>query len=172
MRINGFDALDQSPAATWAARGTMRSQLSPRWCAAGMHPTLTGSQDPAEKQVWCCEHSYLKKALRFILNMSIYLYRYIKILFLWARCFQFILWTFSMRAFEPQRNFTSIYKKNHRFFLKTKKVRDNFRWKNPKISRFWDEKVKIIGSMNLRAFFNPCLPVVVCLIKVQNWRLC
>ena len=32
-----------------------------------------------------------------------------------------------MRAFEPQRNFTSIYKKNHRFFSKTKKVRDIFR---------------------------------------------
>ena len=55
---------------------------------------------------------------------------------------QFILWMLGVRSFEPQWNFTSIYiKKNHRFFLKTKKVRDMFR-------KFGDRQIFVFFAEN------------------------
>ena len=46
---------------------------------------------------------------------------------LWASFAQLIIWTFLFYAFAPQQIFTSIYKKNPRLFLKTKKIRAVFR---------------------------------------------
>ena len=65
---------------------------------------------------------------------------------IWWRFSQLIIWTFLFYAFAPQQNFTSIYKKNERKFLKMKKVRATFR----KFLRFFlDRKISIFRKFSL-----------------------
>ena len=77
---------------------------------------------------------------------------------LWASFFQFIIWTFSIGPFEPQQIFTSIYKKNHRFFLKTKKVRDSFQ-----------KSLKFLRSKFFKLFFGKCLKLFSFSKKVDDF---